>query len=296
MRASIDGSLRRLDTDYVDLYQAHRYDHCTPLEETMQAFADIVRRGKALYIGVSEWTADQIRAGHALADRGEHHLRHAELARRGDHLGLDDPPEHGVLRLVGDQLDTELAGQGVACADLVGGPLAHADVQRLAAADDVGERLHRLLQRGAVVVPVRLVQVDVVRAEAAQGAVDRGHHVLAREAGVVRALRAGWPVHLGEDLQRLPRLTLQRVTEDRLRHGVRIDVRGVERGDARVERRVHAGPRGVVLHLGAVRDPVAVGDLGDLQTAVAQESMVDHASEPTATAGTTQRGYWPRCT
>lgn len=64
---SINGSLTRLQTDYVDLYQAHRYDYETPLEETMQAFADIVRQGKALYIGVSEWTADQIRDGHALA-------------------------------------------------------------------------------------------------------------------------------------------------------------------------------------------------------------------------------------
>jgi aryl-alcohol dehydrogenase-like predicted oxidoreductase len=64
---SINGSLRRLQTDYVDLYQAHRYDAETPLEETMQAFADVVRAGKALYIGVSEWTADQLRAGHGLA-------------------------------------------------------------------------------------------------------------------------------------------------------------------------------------------------------------------------------------
>jgi len=64
---SVDASLRRLRTDYVDLYQAHRYDTETPLEETMQAFADVVRAGKALYIGVSEWTADQLRAGHALA-------------------------------------------------------------------------------------------------------------------------------------------------------------------------------------------------------------------------------------
>ncbi|MDP3968975.1 MAG: aldo/keto reductase family protein [Nocardioides sp.] len=64
---SIDGSLRRLGTDYVDLYQAHRYDHETPLEETMEAFADVVRQGKAHYIGVSEWNAEQIRAGHALA-------------------------------------------------------------------------------------------------------------------------------------------------------------------------------------------------------------------------------------
>ncbi|HSP79780.1 MAG TPA: aldo/keto reductase, partial [Myxococcaceae bacterium] len=64
---SINGSLRRLRMDYVDLYQAHRYDHETPLEETMQAFADVVRQGKALYIGVSEWTAEQLRAGVALA-------------------------------------------------------------------------------------------------------------------------------------------------------------------------------------------------------------------------------------
>ncbi|TAM68410.1 MAG: aldo/keto reductase [Microbacteriaceae bacterium] len=64
---SIDGSLSRLQTDYVDLYQAHRYDVETPLEETMQAFADVVRAGKALYIGVSEWTAQQLRDGHALA-------------------------------------------------------------------------------------------------------------------------------------------------------------------------------------------------------------------------------------
>jgi aryl-alcohol dehydrogenase-like predicted oxidoreductase len=64
---SINGSLKRLGTDYVDLYQAHRYDVETPLEETMVAFADIVRSGKALYIGVSEWTAEQIRDGHALA-------------------------------------------------------------------------------------------------------------------------------------------------------------------------------------------------------------------------------------
>src|SRR5689334_868220 len=66
---SINASLRRLQTDYVDLYQAHRYDYETPLEETMQAFADVVRQGKVLYIGVSEWTAEQLRAGHGLAQQ-----------------------------------------------------------------------------------------------------------------------------------------------------------------------------------------------------------------------------------
>lgn len=64
---SINGSLRRLGLDYVDLYQAHRYDYETPLEETMVAFADIVRAGKALYIGVSEWNATQIREAAKLA-------------------------------------------------------------------------------------------------------------------------------------------------------------------------------------------------------------------------------------
>ena len=64
---SINLSLTRLQTDYVDLYQAHRFDPQTPLEETMQAFAQVVRQVKALYIGVSDWTAEQIRAGHALA-------------------------------------------------------------------------------------------------------------------------------------------------------------------------------------------------------------------------------------
>jgi aryl-alcohol dehydrogenase-like predicted oxidoreductase len=65
---SIDGSLSRLQTDYVDLYQAHRFDHTTPLEETMLAFADVVRAGKALYIGVSEWRAEEISAAKVLAD------------------------------------------------------------------------------------------------------------------------------------------------------------------------------------------------------------------------------------
>jgi len=65
---SINGSLRRLGTDYVDLYQAHRFDHETPLEETMRAFDDLVRAGKVLYVGVSEWDAEQIRRAVEIAD------------------------------------------------------------------------------------------------------------------------------------------------------------------------------------------------------------------------------------
>jgi aryl-alcohol dehydrogenase-like predicted oxidoreductase len=67
IRESLHNSLRRLGTDYVDLYQAHRYDYETPLEETLRAFDDLVRAGKALYIGVSEWRAEQIAAALRLA-------------------------------------------------------------------------------------------------------------------------------------------------------------------------------------------------------------------------------------
>ena len=65
---SLHGSLRRLQTDYVDLYQAHRYDHETPLEETLKAFDDLVRQGKVLYVGVSEWRAEEIEAALKIAD------------------------------------------------------------------------------------------------------------------------------------------------------------------------------------------------------------------------------------
>jgi aryl-alcohol dehydrogenase-like predicted oxidoreductase len=64
---SANASLKRLQTDYIDLYQAHRFDRTVPLEETMLAFADLVRQGKVLYIGVSEWTGEQISRGAALA-------------------------------------------------------------------------------------------------------------------------------------------------------------------------------------------------------------------------------------
>jgi 1-deoxyxylulose-5-phosphate synthase len=67
----IDASLARLRTDYVDLYQCHRYDRETPLEETMEALTEVVRQGKVRYVGFSEWTADQIRAALALVPRVE---------------------------------------------------------------------------------------------------------------------------------------------------------------------------------------------------------------------------------
>jgi aryl-alcohol dehydrogenase-like predicted oxidoreductase len=65
---SLHGSLRRLQTDYVDLYQAHRFDYETPLDETLRAFDDLVRQGKVLYVGVSEWRAEEIARALKIAD------------------------------------------------------------------------------------------------------------------------------------------------------------------------------------------------------------------------------------
>jgi aryl-alcohol dehydrogenase-like predicted oxidoreductase len=62
IRKQCDASLQRLRTDHIDLYQCHRYDRDTPLEETMEALSDVVRQGKVRYIGFSEWSPDNIRA------------------------------------------------------------------------------------------------------------------------------------------------------------------------------------------------------------------------------------------
>ena len=66
IRKQADASLKRLRTDYVDLYQCHRYDSKVPLEETMEALTDLVKQGKARYLGFSEWTAEQIEAAMAI--------------------------------------------------------------------------------------------------------------------------------------------------------------------------------------------------------------------------------------
>jgi len=69
---AIDGSLHRLELDYVDLVYCHRPDPHTPIEETVWAMSDMITRGKALYWGTSEWSADEIRAACEIAER--HHL------------------------------------------------------------------------------------------------------------------------------------------------------------------------------------------------------------------------------
>ncbi|ANW17101.1 aldo/keto reductase family protein [Streptomyces clavuligerus] len=92
IRESIDLSLRRLGMEYVDVYQAHRYDPATPLEETMEALADVVHSGKAHYIGVCEWSPDQLRRGHALARE----LRVPLISDQVQYSALWRVPETGV--------------------------------------------------------------------------------------------------------------------------------------------------------------------------------------------------------
>ena len=94
LMASLDQSLKRMGLDYVDLFYSHRYDPATPLEETLQAMVDIVRQGKALYLGISRWPLEALK----LADR---YLRERDvplLIYQG-RLNMIDraPQEEGIL-------------------------------------------------------------------------------------------------------------------------------------------------------------------------------------------------------
>ena len=94
LMASLDQSLRRMKLDYVDLFYCHRYDPETPLEETLQALADIVRSGKALYIGISRWPSDALRFAHEYLDG-----QHSPMLIIQDRLNLLSraPLEQGIL-------------------------------------------------------------------------------------------------------------------------------------------------------------------------------------------------------
>lgn len=94
LMASLDQSLRRMKLDYVDLFYCHRYDPETPLEETLQSLADIVRSGKALYIGISRWPSDALRFAHEYLDG-----QHSPMLIIQDRLNLLSraPLEQGIL-------------------------------------------------------------------------------------------------------------------------------------------------------------------------------------------------------
>ncbi|WP_436495639.1 aldo/keto reductase family protein [Actinokineospora sp. HUAS TT18] len=107
---SANASLKRLGTDYVDLYQAHRFDRTVPLEETMLAFADLVRQGKVLYLGVSEWNAEQITRG-------------AALARELNVPLISSQPQYSMLwRVIEDQVVPACEREGIS--QIVWSPIA----------------------------------------------------------------------------------------------------------------------------------------------------------------------------
>jgi aryl-alcohol dehydrogenase-like predicted oxidoreductase len=108
---SCHASLRRLQTDHIDLYQAHRYDDTTPLEETLRAFDDLVRAGKVVYIGVSEWTSAQIE----------------DAVRIATQMGFDrivsNQPQYSMLwRVIEDEVVPTCEREGVS--QIVWSPIA----------------------------------------------------------------------------------------------------------------------------------------------------------------------------
>jgi aryl-alcohol dehydrogenase-like predicted oxidoreductase len=173
---SINGSLRRLQTDYVDLYQAHRYDVETPLEETMQAFADVVRAGKVLYIGVSEWNAEQLRAGSALAK---------EL---GIQL-ISNQPEYSLLWRV---IESEVvpASRELGISQIVWSPIAQGVLSgkyKVGAELPAGSRATD--EKGGARMIKRWLQDDVLTAVA-------GLEPIANEVGLTQAqLAIAWVLH-----------------------------------------------------------------------------------------------------
>ena len=108
--ASIDQSLKRLRLDYVDIFYSHRFDPDTPLEETMGALDQIVRQGKALYVGISSYGSEQTREATSILQR----LGTPALIHQQSYSMLDRCLEHGLLDLLGEQ--------GIGC--IVFAPLA----------------------------------------------------------------------------------------------------------------------------------------------------------------------------
>jgi aryl-alcohol dehydrogenase-like predicted oxidoreductase len=106
--SQLDASLRRLRTDHVDLYQCHRYDWSTPLEETMEALTEVVRQGKVRYIGFSEWPVEKIREAQAMA--GVEHF-------------VSSQPQYSMIWR-GPERDVIPASRGLGISQIVWSPLA----------------------------------------------------------------------------------------------------------------------------------------------------------------------------
>lgn len=142
----IDASLTRLQTDYVDLYQCHRYDPNTPLEETMTALSEIVRAGKVRYIGFSEWSPDQIEAAMALSKSAglekfvSSQPQYSILFRRPEKKVIPISAVNGVSQIVWSPL-----AQGVLTGKY--DPAAPPPAGSRAASDQMGGFIQRFMER-----------------------------------------------------------------------------------------------------------------------------------------------------
>jgi len=155
----IDASLTRLRTDYVDLYQCHRYDAATPLEETMQALSDVVHQGKARYIGFSEWSPAQIEAAFAIPGMEKFvssQPQYSLLWRRPEEKVIPLSARHGVSQIVWSPL-----GQGVLSGKYA--PGAALPVNSRASSDKMGNMMNDLL-RPAVLEAVEKLKPLAVEA------------------------------------------------------------------------------------------------------------------------------------
>jgi aryl-alcohol dehydrogenase-like predicted oxidoreductase len=151
----IDASLGRLRTDHVDLYQCHRFDTETPIEETMEALSEVVRSGKARYLGFSEWTPEQIRAGLEVAGAEKFVSSQPQYnmiwrAPEAEVFGLC--AEHGISQIVWSPL-----GQGVLTGKYSPGEPPPADSR--AASDDMGFAIDRYMDDRVLEAVQRLAPI-----------------------------------------------------------------------------------------------------------------------------------------
>ena len=148
----LDASLKRLRTDYVDLYQCHRYDRDTPLEETMEALTRAVDSGKVRYIGFSEWPAERIQAALDLAGVAKFvssQPQYSLLWREPEEEVIPLCPANGISQIVWSPL-----GQGVLSGKY--DPDAPPPRDSRAASNDMGEYMDRLMEPGVLRAVQRL--------------------------------------------------------------------------------------------------------------------------------------------
>src|SRR5664280_2570107 len=285
LTASLDQSLRRMGLDYVDIFYSHRFDPETPLEETMGALDTAVRQGKALYAGISSYSAAQTKAAAAiLRSMGtpllitqpsysmiNRWIEGGLLAENVEEASLDPPVDHRVGRLRDEERRSHGTQDGRRRLRLGGRVGGDPGVERLALSNRSVEGAHRLLERRLRVEPVRVEDVDVVEAHPAEALVQARRQVLARAAVTVRpgphvvaSLRRDDQLIAVESQVRRedpPEVLLRRAI------GRPVVVRQVEVGDPEVERAVD--DRALAVDRPAVPEvlPEAERDRGQEETA-----------------------------